>query len=270
MRCRFPSLSFAVVTVALGAFPLAAAPLTPETKAVYDKAVTEYDLGHYKDALVDFEKVYTLQHVPALLFNIAQCHRLLGELKEAAAVYRSFISRDPQSSRVDQARALLDQVEAALARQEEAQLPKAPEPQASAAPGTTMIPAQPSPTEELHLVEPPAPARAIAPAAAPNPAPPQAVSGSRAGSSASASAEARPRIWTWVAAGGAAVATGVGAALGAKSASTKSSLADSLHSSAEVQSLQLQEASDAHRANSFFVAGGALAAVAVACFVLRF
>ncbi len=109
MPRRFPSPIVAALVLALGASPLAAAPLTPESKAVYDKAVTEYDLGHYKDALADFEKVYTAQHVPALLFNIAQCHRLLGELKEAAAVYRSFISRDPQSGRADQARALLDQ-----------------------------------------------------------------------------------------------------------------------------------------------------------------
>ncbi len=42
MPRRFPSPIVAALVLALGASPLAAAPLTPESKAVYDKAVTEY------------------------------------------------------------------------------------------------------------------------------------------------------------------------------------------------------------------------------------
>ncbi len=191
----------------------------------------------------------------------------MGELKEAAAVYRSFISRDPQSGRANQARALLNQVEAALAKQEEAQLPKAPEPQPAPALGTAVIPAPPPATEELHLVEPPTPAPAQS-------RPPRRPAPRR-------SKQCRPH------AGRVRECKRLCPAArlylgrrrrrrnrdrrrrGARGV-PESSLSDSLHSSAEVQSLQLQEASDAHRANSFFVAGGALAAIAVACFVLRF
>ena len=113
-------------TLVLAALVLLALPVRAQTpgeqaRAAYDAGSSEYDLGHYRSALSDFEKAFRIRHIPALLFNIAQCHRMLGEMKDAATVYRSFIAKDPQNARVPQASTLLAQVEAALDKQTEAQ-----------------------------------------------------------------------------------------------------------------------------------------------------
>ena len=38
-----------------------------EARAAYDAGSTEYELGHYREALALFEKAFRLRHVPALL-----------------------------------------------------------------------------------------------------------------------------------------------------------------------------------------------------------
>ena len=254
-----------------------------EARAAYDAGSSEYDLGHYREALLDFEKAFKLRHVPALLFNIAQCHRMMGEMKEAATVYKSFIAKDPNNARLEQARTLLEQVEAALASQSEAQtakptevtarqdapadVPRAraeplparvePSPARAAPPAKTAQPA----AEELALVE----ARRPGPAAAPT----RAIEARRVEAPAAAQASHR-RVLTWVAGGGAVAATGLGLVLGARSKSTQSSLQGSLHPGAEVKGLQQDQVADAHRANALFVAGAVLAALGVTFFVLEF
>src|SRR5438874_1850687 len=72
----------------------------------------EYDLGHYEAALQHSEELYKLKPVPGVLFNVAQCHRQLGHLKEAARLYRSFLNHaDPASTEAVKAQDLLAQVE---------------------------------------------------------------------------------------------------------------------------------------------------------------
>ena len=264
---------------------LRAGPLPDDVKALYQQGAHEFKLAHYQDALADFEKVYELHHLPAVRFNIAECRRLLGEVKEAAAVYRSFIGRDPKNKHVERAQALLNQLEAVLAKQEEAQLkapPEAPPPRGEE--GTSGPPGQSDTlaSESLHLVESERPIRAVAgvpstpvaqlppPTDAPS-APRSAIAVAGKGfAQAPPPAVHRTRIWTWVAAGSAVVVTGIAVGLGAKSNSIKSSLSSSAHPGAEVQSLQVEQVSDAHRANSFFVAGGALGVIAVTLFALDF
>jgi len=259
-----------------------AAPLPEDVKALYGQANAEYEHREYKAALADFEQVYALHHLPGLLFNIAQCHRQLGEIKEAAAAYRSFIGRDPKNKHIEQARGFLDQLEALLAKQEDAQLkapPEAPPPRAEE--GTSGPPGQADTiaSESLRLVEPTravvgVPSDQTTKSAASPDAPPAPRSAIAVADQSFAEGPAplvhRTRVWTWVAAGCAGVATGIALGLGAKSNSIKSSLADSAHPGAEVQSLQADQVSDAHRANSFYVAGGALGAIAITLFALDY
>ena len=258
-----------------------------DARAAYDAGSSEYDLGHYKSALSDFEKAFKLRHIPALLFNIAQCHRMLGEMKEAATVYRSFISKDPQNVRVGQASALLAQVESAMDKQDEAQRAKPTEvagptqpnfrqpalaPVATAArPSSAAQPVGTAQAEEIPLVAAAHSSRAVVPTG-------QAAVARSASRSAPFASPAGPpappaqrrRVFTWIALGGAVVATGAGAAFGLHSKSTQSSLSGSLHSGGDVQNLQSGQVSDARRANALFLAGGLLAAASAAFFVLEF
>ena len=114
-----------VLGMALGARPAlaadATAPAAEDAKTLINEGSAQYALGHFKEALADFEKVYLMKRVPALLFNIAQCHRQMKNFEEAAVTFRSFIRLAPDSPQVGNARELLSQVEEAIRAQRAAQ-----------------------------------------------------------------------------------------------------------------------------------------------------
>src|SRR5438270_108619 len=56
--------------------------------AIARQAEAEYNLGDFRGALVKFEALYKETGKAALLFNVAQCHRQLGDLQQAAVNYR--------------------------------------------------------------------------------------------------------------------------------------------------------------------------------------
>ncbi len=57
-----------------------------------------YNLARYKDALGEYEAAYLTIPEPALLYNIAQCHRKLGNRKEALGFYKSYLRTAPGAS----------------------------------------------------------------------------------------------------------------------------------------------------------------------------
>jgi tetratricopeptide (TPR) repeat protein len=92
----------------------ARADATGEARRAYADAEVEYHLGHFAESLQNYELAYKLSRVPALLFNIAQCHRQLKHFEQAATTYRSFIGLQPKHPAVVKARALLAEVEQAV------------------------------------------------------------------------------------------------------------------------------------------------------------
>jgi tetratricopeptide (TPR) repeat protein len=103
-----------------------------------------YDLGKYSEALDSFETAYQRKAVPALLFNIAQCHRQLGHLEQAARVYKSYLRTDPPEASARQTRELLARVEDALSREHSAVVSPPHELTDSSAKITTSMPPAPS------------------------------------------------------------------------------------------------------------------------------
>jgi tetratricopeptide (TPR) repeat protein len=86
-----------IVLVALTAIAHAE-PSEPER--LYNTGQVAYDAKRYDDALGAWERSYQLSRLPALLFNIAQAHRLRarpGDCTMASEAYRNFIKLDPQS-----------------------------------------------------------------------------------------------------------------------------------------------------------------------------
>lgn len=116
------------------------------------------------------------------LFNIAQCHRQLNDLAEAAKFYRSYLRQDANAANRDEVRKIIERIEATLAQQQSTV--KAP-PQTTVAPP----PAPPS--------EPPAQAQLALTASAPARKP----------------ARKGPRPWVWAVIG-ASLAAAAGVALG--------------------------------------------------------
>jgi hypothetical protein len=79
-----------------------AAPATEADKKAarphYEKGAVEYNLGHFAEAIVEFEKAYELDRAPILLFNIAQAHRQNGNIERAAFFYRRYLEQAPDAA----------------------------------------------------------------------------------------------------------------------------------------------------------------------------
>lgn len=60
-------------------------------KEKYKEASASYNLGHYEQALSQFEDAYRMKSDPAFLFNIAQCQRQLHRYDEAENSYRAYL-----------------------------------------------------------------------------------------------------------------------------------------------------------------------------------
>jgi tetratricopeptide (TPR) repeat protein len=62
-----------------------------DARQFYDNGKLAYDMGHFDDAVSQFERAYALRPAPLLLFNMAQCHRQLGHADKARHLYESFL-----------------------------------------------------------------------------------------------------------------------------------------------------------------------------------
>ena len=95
---------------------LLAAPADDNAKArqLYEQGQTEFELGHYKDAIVKWEEAYRLKPVPQALYNMGQAYYKMGQLAEAAHAYKTMIAKLKSGKNVDLARQRLIQVEGEL------------------------------------------------------------------------------------------------------------------------------------------------------------
>lgn len=104
----------AIATLVLGAalVPLAAlAADKAETQArqLAKEGQQHYDLGEFDKALEKFSEAYKLKNAPALLFNLAQCHRKLGNWEQSAFFFGRFIDNsNPNAPNIEVARELLE------------------------------------------------------------------------------------------------------------------------------------------------------------------
>jgi tetratricopeptide (TPR) repeat protein len=96
------ALVVATGTPALASPPEPASSATPaenrnHAKRLFEVGQAHYDLGEYDEAIGAFREAYEISSAPALLYNIAQAHRLKGDCPRALQVYRHFVRLDPSS-----------------------------------------------------------------------------------------------------------------------------------------------------------------------------
>jgi tetratricopeptide (TPR) repeat protein len=226
-----------VAPLVLFASPLRAQdPRADRARAQYVKAQAAYDGGDYRGALQRFAAAYAEKPVPALLFNIGQCHRKLGELDEAAKVYRAFLAAQPDSPHAQQARSLLAQVDSEIAARAPALDPPEPVHEALPAGGSA---------SDVQRAPPAAVAMQPAPAV-----------------------RARAR-WPTIAAAGAAAALFAGGVVEALASRSSANQLDQLHRQGAVDPAvdrQLRDDANAKASRSklLYVASGVAAAAGVA------
>jgi len=73
-----------------------AAPDPEQAKAAFDEGQRLFVAGNYREALAAFNKGYAATDDAAFLLNMAQCHRFLGETKEALEKYRLYLRSTPE------------------------------------------------------------------------------------------------------------------------------------------------------------------------------
>ena len=192
------------VVAAAGGRARAADPRTEAAREHSRQGDAYYKLEKYTNAIGEYEQAYLSKPDPSFLFNIAQCHRLMGHNAEAVKFYRRFLSDAPPSSpsRGVAEKHIRDLEDASKTATTTA--PTAP-PSTAPAPITPLPPANPAP------LPPPTGVGATAPVAleATSPTSPSTPTVENSGSAPSD--DRKPfyyKWWFWTAVG-AVVATGI-------------------------------------------------------------
>ena len=171
--------------------PVAAqeSPFRRLAKKHYELGTQYYETSNFKEALVQFEKAYKLQPMPGLLFNMARCHEVLGNLDRAMDHYQRYLTAVPNAPKRAVVEARLQNLKARKAAQTNKPPPS------TRPPVTPPVSPRPAVTPPPEV---PSPAPASTPAAVPD--------------EPSSPAPRTWRFWAgWgaVGAGGASLVTGV-------------------------------------------------------------
>lgn len=146
-------LALALLQMRVEAAPADPTPPGDESAELFRHGLAEYDAGHYRSAIDIFTRVYDRTQSAALLFNIAQAWRLLGNCSKAVASYEAFIAGDPASPNVQRAQNWLTKLRPCSDGPPSASAPDAPKP----APETTAprLTVAPPTVASRRLVSPP-------------------------------------------------------------------------------------------------------------------
>jgi tetratricopeptide (TPR) repeat protein len=110
---------------------------TEKAREHYQQGDAYYKLDKYANALQEYEQAYLAKSDPSFLYNIAQCHRLMGAKAEALKFYRRYLKDAPNASNRAVTEKHIKDLEAALAS------PEAPPPSPTPSPGSPPGPVSP-------------------------------------------------------------------------------------------------------------------------------
>jgi tetratricopeptide (TPR) repeat protein len=161
--------ALAVVFTLVLAVGLTASAVAEDTAAArehYQRGTAFYDLGKYQEAIREFEAAYQAKNDPALLYNLAQSHRLAGNSEQALHFYRTYLRRVPKAPNRAEIEGRISSLEKLQEQKSATQI---------APPNHSIPPPAPQPGE-APTGPPPAPV--TAPPVATTPAPPTPSAGS--------------------------------------------------------------------------------------------
>lgn len=82
-----------------------------DAERLYQEGQAAYDAKRYDEAIAAWDRSYALSKLPALVFNLAQAHRLAGHCTKAVEAYHRFLALDPQSTERPDAEQFLRELE---------------------------------------------------------------------------------------------------------------------------------------------------------------
>ncbi|HXU01192.1 MAG TPA: tetratricopeptide repeat protein [Polyangia bacterium] len=160
------ALTVSVVLLAGAGVARAADPNAEKARAHFQQGDTYFKLDKYANALQEFEQAYLAKQDPSFLYNIAQCHRLMGNRADAIRFYKRYITDAPNAANRSVAEKHIRDLEAALDAEQltgarpasPAPAPAMPAPQPAAPPPVAPLDARPPPpASDTVLTAPPSP-----------------------------------------------------------------------------------------------------------------
>lgn len=89
-----------------------------KAKEAFKKAEAFYKTGDYEKALEGYKESYLLSQEPVLLYNMAQCYRLLGKSEDALRAYKNFLKDSPANAKfVKEAKKFVKDLEEVVKKQ---------------------------------------------------------------------------------------------------------------------------------------------------------
>lgn len=85
-----------------------------KARKLFIEARKQFSLREFKKALELFTGAYAVMPLPGFLYNIAQCHRFLGDCKKANYFYRGYLRDNPGAPNTDVVNALVARCETVL------------------------------------------------------------------------------------------------------------------------------------------------------------
>lgn len=78
-----------------------------KAKALFAEGNQHYNVGEFQGALDSYKLAYRVKALPAFQFNIAQCHRKLGQHQDAVAMYQAYLVGVPDAANKDMVESLI-------------------------------------------------------------------------------------------------------------------------------------------------------------------
>ena len=101
-----------------GGVARAADPNAEKARGHFQQGDTYFKLDKYPNALQEFEQAYLAKQDASFLYNIAQCHRLMGNRVEAIRFYKRYLADAPNAANRPVAEKHIRDLEAALGAEE--------------------------------------------------------------------------------------------------------------------------------------------------------
>jgi tetratricopeptide (TPR) repeat protein len=89
-----------------------------KARAHFQQGDTYFKLDKYANALQEFEQAYLAKQDASFLYNIAQCHRLMGNRVEAIRFYKRYLNDAPTAANRPVAEKHIRDLESALGAEE--------------------------------------------------------------------------------------------------------------------------------------------------------
>jgi len=79
-----------------------------------------YHLGKFSEALAEYSRAYQVLPLPGFLFNIGQCHRMLGDCEQALFFFKGYLREQPKAKNRALVEGLISGCEKKIAEQKAA------------------------------------------------------------------------------------------------------------------------------------------------------